>query len=344
MKHKPVMAAVAGALVALLALSACGGGEDAKMVMIGYGGDLAKPYEEFLIKPFLEKHKGVELTQVPSESGDFVAQIKAAAKASPYDAIPLGESRLVTAIEEGWIAPISEADAPVLAEQADIFKDACQGYGVPATYSLIGIAYNPYVVPAPTSWADMWNEEYSGHVGIVSSSSNLGFAFFVEAAKLAGGGEANLDVGFDKIAELGDFTVAGSPEALAQLFETGEIAIAPLWNNDAAVLKASGMSVEFVRPSEGAIADVTCMAMTTKTAYKDLTLELLNDVGGVTYQEAAAAAPWYFGPTNKNAVVAPSEYLVSDEAEFNTLMRIDWQVAAPSRNDITDQFNQRFGG
>ena len=345
------------ALTGVLALAACGGGssdepaaaggdtppESADMVMIGYGGDLAQPYQDFLIDPFVEAHPGVSLEQVPSESGDFVAQIKAAADNSPYDAIPLGEARLVMAIEDGWIAELHEEDVPVLDEIQPIFSDPCRWYGVPATYSLIGIAYNPDLVPAPTSWEDMWDEAYAGQVGIVSSSSNLGFAFFVQAAKLAGGDETDLEPGFTKLAELGSPTVAANPTALAQLFERGEIAIAPLWNNDAAVLKSSGLSVEFVRPSEGAIADVTCMTMAAETANPELTLELLNQIGGLEYQEQAASEPWYFGPTNAEATVEESEFLVTDPAEFESLVRIDWDAAAPERDAITERFNQEFG-
>jgi putative spermidine/putrescine transport system substrate-binding protein len=343
------------AVTSMLVLAACGGSDGAgeadagggaesgDLVMIGYGGDLAEPYQRFLIDPFVEDHEGVTLEQVPSESGDFVAQIKAAANNSPYDAIPLGESRLVTAIEDGWIAEVSAEDAPVLEEMNPIFADACRGYGVPATYSLIGLAYNAELVPEPTSWEDLWNEEYSGQVGIVSPSSNLGFAFFVQAAKLAGGDESNLDVGFDKIAELGDPTIAANPTALAQLFERGEIAIAPLWNNDAAVLESSGLPVQFVRPSEGAIADVTCMTMAAKTAHPELTLDLLNRVGGVEYQEQAASEPWYFGPTNDNVTVDESDFLVSDADEFESLVRIDWDKASAERDAITQRFNQDFG-
>lgn len=335
------------ALTGLLALASCGdasgGAEDADMVMIGYGGSLAEPYEQFLIEPFVEAHEGVSLEQIPSESGDFVAQIRASANNSPYDAIPLGESRLVAAIEEGWIAEIPEEDAPVLDEMQPVFADACRGYGVPATYSLIGLAYNPEVVPAPTSWNDLWNEEYAGQVGIVSPSSNLGFAFFVQAARRAGGDEANLEVAFEQIAELGNPTVAANPTSLAQLFESGEIAIAPLWNNEAAVLNSSGLSVEFVRPSEGAIADVTCMTMAATTAYPELTLDLINRVGGVEYQEQAASDPWYFGPTNENVTADESEYLLTDPEEFDNLVRIDWDTASAERGALTERFNQEFG-
>lgn len=346
--------ALAGAVLAgMLALVSCASGGGAApdgeseaagdMVMIGYGGSLAEPYQRFLIEPFMETHEGTSLQQIPSESGDFVAQIKAAANNSPYDAIPLGESRLVAAIDDGWITEIPDTDAPVLGEVHPVFKDACRGYGVPSTYSLIGLAYNPELVPEPASWEDLWSDAYAGQVGIVSPSSNLGFAFLVQAAKLAGGDEGNLDVGLDKIAELGNPTIAANPTALAQLFERGEIAIAPLWNNDAAVLDSSGMPVKFIRPSEGAIADVTCMTMAAKTAHPELTLDLLNSVGSAEYQEQAAAEPWYFGPTNEKVNVEESDFLVTDPEEFNNLVRIDWDTASVERDSMTQLFNQEFG-
>lgn len=321
--------------------AAGGGGE---LTMIGYGGDLAEPYEQFLIEPFTQSHDGVTVEQIPSESGDFVAQIKAASGNSPFDVVPLGESRLVAAIEEAWVSELTPEQIPNAGETQEIFADACRGYGVPVTYSLIGLAYNPDVVPAPESWEDLWsNPAYDGKIGLVSSASNLGFAFFVQAAKLGGGDESNLEPGFDRIAQLEPFLVAPNPTALAQLFERGEIAIAPLWNNDAAVLKAKGLSVEYVRPSPGAIADVTCMAVVEGSANPELATELVNEAASAEYQESAAQEPWYFGPTNGDVEVPESDYLLSDPSEFEDLVRIDWDAAAPSRADITERFNQEFG-
>jgi len=321
-----------------------GGNGSAELTMIGYGGDLATPYERFLIEPFEKTNEGVSVKQIPSESGDFVAQIKAASGNSPYDVVPLGESRLVAAISDGWVTKLAADEVPNAEEAQDIFADACRGYGAPVTYSLIGLAYNPDVVPAPEKWEDLWtNPAYKGKIGLVSSASNLGFAFFVQAAKLAGGDESNLEPGFDRIAQLEPFLVAPNPTSLAQLFERGEIAIAPLWNNDAAVLKSKGLSVEYVRPAPGAIADVTCMAAVADSANPELSTKLINQAMSVDYQEAAAQEPWYFGPTNSKVEVPESDYLLSDPSEFEDLVRIDWDKAAPSRAQVTERFNQEFG-
>lgn len=323
-----------------------GAEEDAEMVMIGYGGDLAIPYRDFLVAPFLEDHPGVTVDIIPSESGDFVAQIRAAQGTSPYDVVPLGESRLVTAIEDGWVAELGADALPNLEEVDPVFQDACRSYGSPVTYSLIGLAYNPDRVPAPESWEDLWsNPEYEGEIGLVSSASNLGFAFIVLAAQLAGGSESELEPGLDRIAELEPFIVAPNPTALAQLFERGEIGIAPLWNNDAAVLKDKGLAVEFVRPEPGAIADVTCMVMVENTAYPELSRELINRAIDESYQEPAAQSPFFFGPTNANVDVPEGgEAYLSQPDEFGDLIRIDWDAASPLRSEITEQFNQRFGG
>lgn len=324
--------------------AADGGDGATELTMIGYGGDLATPYERFLIEPFEESHEGVAIDQIPSESGDFVAQIKASAGNSPYDVVPLGESRLVTAITDGWVTEVTVEDVPNLEEVQPIFAEACRGYGAPVTYSLIGLAYNPEVVPAPETWEDLWtNPAYDGKIGLVSSASNLGFAFFVQAAKLAGGDESNLEPAFDRIRQLEPFLVAPNPTALAQLFERGEIAIAPLWNNDAAVLKSKGLPVEFVRPEPGAIADVTCMAVVEGSASPELSTELVNRAASADYQKSAAQEPWYFGPTNSTVEVPESDYLLSDPSEFEDLVRIDWDAAAPKRAELTERFNQEFG-
>ena len=317
--------------------------ETSDLFMISYGGELQVPHREFLADPFEERHNAT-VTLVPSEDADFVAQIMAARGASPYDVVPLGEPRLPPAIEQGWLAEIDEADVPNAADTYPQFLEACKGYGVPATYSLIGLAYDPERVPAPTSWEDFWNEEYDGHRAMTSSASNLGFGFLLLTAMLNGGDESNMEPIWDALDDLEPFVVAPSPRSLAQLFERGEAGIAPLWNNDAAVLAESGFDVEFVLPEPGGIAIVSCMGMVAETANPELSLELINDVASVEYQEQAARLPWAFGVTNMNANV-PEEslsYIPSEAADVEALIQFDWETAAEGRSEVTERFNQQF--
>ena len=209
---------------------------------------------------------GLTVRLVPSESQDIVAQIKAAQGYSPYDAMPNGEPPHLIAMQEGYIQKLDESRLSNIDNVIPEFMAKTGGYGVPATFSLIGIAYNEEMVAnAPTGWADLWNEEYADNVGICRTSSNLGLGTLAIVAKIFGGSEENLEPGWQKLKELN--AIAGrSPRILAQMMERGEIAVAPLWNNDAAVAAEKGLPIKFVKPDPGPVAIMSMMSEITGTA------------------------------------------------------------------------------
>jgi putative spermidine/putrescine transport system substrate-binding protein len=334
-------------LAALLPLCSCrgkGAGEGAELVVVSYIGEAQTPYRKFLSDPFEKKHPGTTVRLVPSESEDVVAQIKASRGVSPYDLVTLGEPRQISAVQEGWVEQTPRTDLPNLAQVYPEFISACRDTGVPETYSLIGLAYNPDRVAAPQAWSDLWKPEYRGKLGMTTPASNLGFGMVVMAAKLFGGSEDNLAPAWPKLHELGSFVVAPSPEALAQLFERGEVAIAPMWNNDAAILALHGLKLKFVQPSPGAIVVVSCMDVVKNSAQVKLARQFLNDEISVDFQSHLAQAPWYFGPTNRNVQVpaGSSVYIpaTADDLQHSTFF--DWGTAIKHRGEVTERFDREF--
>ena len=176
--------------------------QDKELVVVSYGGALQEPHR-WLGDRMEAKHAGLKVRLVPSESQEIVAQIKAAQGYSPYDAMPNGEPPHLIAMSEGYIQKRKDDTLPNLGNVYPSFLDKTQGFGVPATYSLIGIAYNEDLVSSPPkSWADMWNEEYAGVVGICRTSSNLGLGTLAITTKIFGGSEENLEPGWKKLQEL----------------------------------------------------------------------------------------------------------------------------------------------
>jgi putative spermidine/putrescine transport system substrate-binding protein len=281
---------------------------------------------------------------VPSESQDVVAQIKAAQGFSPYDAMPNGEPPHLIGIKDSYI---QRADAKLLSNYANVYPEfiqKSQGYGVPVSYSLIGLAYNEKMVKTPPkSWADMWKPEYRGKVGIPRASSNLGLGALVIAAKVFGGSEDNLDPGWSKLQELKP-QVGRSPTQLLQMLEREEIAIAPLWNNDAAGAAQKGLPIKFVQPDPGPVAIISFMSATAKTRHPELVYEWMNELLSPEYQSMAARAPYYFGPTVKGIAIPEGAraYTPSTPAEVLRLQSVDWTKIAPIRGKLVEQFDRLF--
>lgn len=334
-------------LSAMLALVSCRSnnhGHASELVVVSYPGEAQIPYRRFLSDPFEKKHAGMSVRLVPSESEDVVAQIKAARGTSPYDVVTLGVPRQISAVEEGWVEQTPRADLPNLAEVYPQFIQACRDTGIPETYSLIGLAYNPDKVPAPQAWADLWNPIYKGKLGMTTPASNLGFGVVVMTAKLNGGSEDNLSPAWPKLRALGPFVVAPSPEALAQLFERGEVSIAPLWNNDAAILALHGLKLKFVQPAPGAIVVVSCMDVVKNSGQPQLARAFLNDEISQGFQRHLADAPWYFGPTNKNVSIpaGSSAYMPATAEQLQHSIFFDWVTAVKHRGEVTEQFDREF--
>lgn len=333
----------AGSLASLLSMPAIVRAQGAReLVCITYPGRLSEPHR-WLADQMEARHPGLRIRLVPSDSGDAVAQIKASQGYSPFDLMPNDEPPHLTSIAEGYIQRRNDAALRNLPGIFPALLDKSGGFGVPATYSLVGIAYNTALVQdPPRAWADLWRPEFKGRVGIARTSSNLGLATLAIAARTFGGGE-DLEGGWERLRQL-DARAARSPAVLGQMLEREEIALAPLWNNNAAAVAEKGLPIRFVMPGPGAIAIVSFMSALVNTRHPDLADEWLDSIISPTYQARAAAAPYFFGPTVRGvAVPADAQaYTPSTPEEVSALQTINWSTIAPQRGQLVERFDRTF--
>ena len=334
----------AGALGAVAGVPAIVRAQQAReLVIVSFAGALQEPHR-WLADRIEKRHPGLRIRLVPSESQDIVAQIKAAQGYSPYDAMPNGEPPHLIGIRERYIQPVRKELIPNYANVYPEFVTKSQGYGVPASYSLIGIAYNDKLIKTPPlAWTDLWRPEFKGQVGIPRTSSNLGLGVLAIVAKQFGGAEDNLQPGWTKLREL-DARVARTPTQLIQMLEREEVAIAPVWNNDAATAADKGLPIKFVKPTPGPVAIISFMSEITNTRQQALVAEWMNDILSAEYQAFAANKPYFFGPTVRNVTVpeAAKPYTPSTPAEVLALQTIDWAKIAPVRGQLVEQFDRLF--
>jgi putative spermidine/putrescine transport system substrate-binding protein len=333
-------AAVAAAMAVPGAARAQGARE---LVIVTYPGKLSEPHR-WLADQMEKRHAGLKIRLVPSDSQDIVAQIKAGQGHSPFDAMPNDEPPHITAIKEGYVARRNDGALKNLGSVFPELLAKSQGFGIPATYSLVGIAYNAQLVKEPPkSWADLWKPEFKGKVGIARTSSNLGLATLAIAAKSFGGSETKLDIGWEKLRELQP-KAARSPAILTQLLEREEIALAPLWNNNTAAAAEKGLPIRFVMPAPGAIAILSFFAAIARTRHPKLVDEWLDGILSPDYQARAAGSPYFFGPTVKGVTVpaAARPYTPSTPAEVLALQTVDWPTIAPLRGGLVDRFDRTF--
>jgi putative spermidine/putrescine transport system substrate-binding protein len=314
-----------------------------ELVIVSYPGRLAEPHR-WLADQIEARHPGLKIRLTPSDSQDIVAQIKAAQGFSPFDAMPNDEPPHLIGQSEGYIAKRNDNALKNLGGVYPGLLEKSGGFGVPATYSLVGIAYNTQMVKEPPqSWADLWRPEFKGKVGIARTSSNLGLATLAIAAKTFGGSEDNLEPGWERLRML-EARAARSPAVLGQMLEREEIAVAPLWNNNTAAAAEKGLPIRFVMPKPGAIAIISFMSAIANTRHPDLVNEWLDGILSPAYQARAAGAPYYFGPTVRGVSVpeAARTYTPSTPEEVMALQTIDWTKIVPVRGQLVERFDRTF--
>ncbi|MFT8246667.1 ABC transporter substrate-binding protein [Roseomonas sp. BN140053] len=319
--------------------------EARELVIVSFAGELQQPHQ-WLARRMEAAHPGLRIRLVPSESQDIVAQIKAAQGYSPFDAMPNGEPPHLTAMREGYIQRLDPSKVPNTANLIPELAAKSGGYGVPASYSLIGIAYNESMVrEAPRAWTDLWKPEYRGKVAIPRASSNLGLGVLAIAAKVFGGAEDRLDPAWSKLQELKP-QVGRSPTQLLQMLEREEVAMAPLWNNDAATAAAKGLPIRFVQPDPGPVSLISFMSAISNTRHPELVNEWMNGILSPEYQAMAAGAPYFFGPTVRGVAIpdAARPYTPNTPAEVLRLQSVDWGKIAPVRGQTLEQFDRVMGG
>jgi putative spermidine/putrescine transport system substrate-binding protein len=256
----------------------------------------------------------------------------------------LGKPRYLQAAREGWILELTRDDIPNTEFSYENLQKECEPGAVAWTMEIIGLVYNPDLVAKPESWEDLWTEEYEGLVGMVAPSSNAGFLFLMMLGQQFGEGEDDLDAIWAKLQELEPFVVASNPETLSQLLENGEIGVAINWNTEAAVSLGKGFNVEFTMPAPGGIAQVGCYGVLKDTAHPEIAKQYVNTALSTEFQQKMSEPPFYFAPVNRNVVLSEeSAKILPSPDEYSGLITINYDVALPLREQLTDDFIRDFG-
>ncbi|WP_258546293.1 extracellular solute-binding protein, partial [Microbacterium sp. H6] len=262
----------AGALVATgaLVLAGCSTGDDTAasggdkefagetIVVTSFGGDWEKAFIEAVVDPF-EEETGAKVELITLYSADALAQVTAQ-KASPQiDVVHFSGGQEFTAAEQGLIAPIAADD---LSETGDLIDLATagleRGEGPVIQLAPIGLVYNTEAdAPAPTSWLDLFDEAYAGHVALTDFSNTYGVLSMLRVADALGGGiddtsQAITDLG--ALASSGDAIVVPTSPDLQTAFAQRDTWLAPYAMDYAGTLQDAGLPVEFIVPEEGVTA------------------------------------------------------------------------------------------
>jgi len=267
-----------------------------------YGGAFTDAAATYAAAPFTAR-TGIKIQWINGNPSDHLAKLIAAkGRPAPYDVVYLDDDIESEAIAAGVLGKSGPADIPNL---KFLYPQAINndGYGPALNFYSTGIAYNVKKfeaegIPAPTSWADLWNPKLARHVAVPTLDNTMGHAFLVAAEYLAGGNETTPEKGIDKIAQIEAQSYPASSPVLDPLLSSGDVWIAPWLNGRTWGLIDRGVPLRFVLPKEGGFFGMTTISVTAMTPHRAEALAFINEVLGPLAQLGIVSQIPY-GPTNK---------------------------------------------
>ena len=313
------------------------------MYVAGYGGSFQQEMQSDIIPGFEAKHN-VKIVYVPGISSETVAKLQAQKGHEQINVAIIDDGPMYQAIQYGDCDSL--ASAPVYDDIYDFarFEGRAIGIGLNAT----GIVYNTEVFKKngwapPTSWQDLTDKKYAQRFTTSSISGTYGVDALVVFARINGGGEKNIQPGFDAIREkLAPNVVSwsSSPAQIAEMFENGDIDIAVWGSNRAIPLKDGGFPVEFIYPKEGAVALVAAACVVVQNNAPELSQAFVQYL--VSPEVQTKLATQGFGPANRKTRLDArlAAELPYGPEKIAKMISVEWPVINQHRAEWTSVWNR----
>lgn len=306
-----------------------------------WGGDYQNLQQQHIADPIL-KPVGVDV--VFDTASDTVRKTKLMAERrlprGSMDIACLTASGSYEMWKNGAIEELDESKIPNLVHVLPQLKTK---YSVPHIYTGRVILYNPKLIKTPpTSYADLWNPEYAGKVGVI----DIQYQTTIESAALVNGGSlTNYEPGKEKLLELKKMGVKIYPtnEAMAQALKTEECAICIMWQARGVMWQNAGIPVEMVVPKEGAVLYVSDASIPKNARNKEAAYAYLNAILDPKAQNAFAKTMGY-APTNQNVELEQglaSKVQLPPEVRKSFMMQ-DQEYLAKNDPQLQEWWNKVF--
>ena len=182
------------ALLVSLAVPYTAAAQDRVLYLASYGGSSEQIYRQRILPAFEAEHH-VQVRYVAGTSAANLTRLQAQRGSPELDVAILDDGPMQQAVALGLCAPI--APTPILDDLYPIARlegGRSVGLGLVTT----GISYNTETFrkkgwAAPTSWRDLADTRYSGHLLIPSITNSYGLHALLMMARIEGGSERDIN-------------------------------------------------------------------------------------------------------------------------------------------------------
>ena len=282
-----------------------------------------------------EQLTGIHVNYTTFDSNESLyAKLKSGA--ANYDVIIPSDYMAAKMIAEGMLKPLNYDNIPnfqnIDAGYRDPDYDPENAYTVPYMLCTTGIIYNTTMVDkAPTSWADLWDEQYSGNILMFNNSRD---AYAIAAFKA---GKSINPQSPEEVDEVVEDLKAQKPLVQAYVMDEifdkmigGEAAIGVYYSGDAITMIDDNPDLAFVFPEEGTVLSVDCMAVPAASEHQEAAEMFINfmcepDIGKANSEYIGYTTPmqsvWEIldDELKYSEIAYPSEEVEAKERVFTAL-------------------------
>lgn len=279
-------------LAAALLLCACGGTETAQKgdePILYVANWQAYNSDEDYCELAFEKAYGCQVEHVYFNSYDELMTTLMTGGSATIDACVLSQNYTQMFYEKGLIMNVDAADIPNYADIAPVYKDQYpyavddEGnlFAFPWTSGVTSIGYNPaYVTGEITSWSDLLDPAYAGHVCLFS---DYGDGMIIAA--LMSGQDPNdvenldLELVAETLAQLKPQILSfwDSNDSQLMPYRAGEFWIGNMWSGPyAELMNDESVEVCYVHPEEGTVGYLDYWTIVEGTDQYELACQWIN--------------------------------------------------------------------
>jgi putative spermidine/putrescine transport system substrate-binding protein len=317
-----------------------------ELVFAAFGGTFQKALETTVI-PAFEKEYGAKVIVLTATSSKMLAQISAQRNNPQVDVILAPDLTHIPGKRAGLFEKIDVKRLKNYADIYDFAKDPDE-VGVVLGFQSFGIEYNTKVFAEkgwapPTSWADLWDPKFKGHVVMPSISGSYMQTFLGTQSILAGGTTANLDAVWPKFKALVP-NVLAFPTTVAQadsLFASGSGWIGPNSSGRIADLAVTGVPVAMANLKEGSSKSWMAINIVKNPPNPLLALAFVDFILSEQSQRHIATV-MRLGPVNRKVKLSKEEAALVPYGPqvIQKLINVDMEPLEKTHGAIVDQINR----
>jgi putative spermidine/putrescine transport system substrate-binding protein len=314
----------------------------AELVVGIWGGAQERIVREHCQRILEERH-GARISYVLGGTVERRARAYAERGRPSFDIVYLNIFESRQAVRDG----VTQAPASRVPNFANLYDIARQGgYGV--AFNPVTIVYDKTKITTPiTSWRDLWRPDLRGKIIWPTYPGAQGTAALVMSARVWGGSEREIDVGFRKIAELKPFAaMQSSQDQLFQMMDQGVGAVSIEFGSfTRSYAESRNPNIEIASPSEGQAIAMNVACLTVGTRQQALAEEWVDlHLSAPAQLEFARAI--YYSPTVRNLTI-PDDLrakLIVGEQQVTSLVDFDWDLIIRNQAAWTSRFNREIAG